>query len=218
MVIAANCFPLLIQQKVDRPKSDFFNRSWDEFKVGFNDTSGNYWIGNELLSQLTLSGRYKLRFGLHAYPNNSWYYAEYSAFIVYGESRYWCPSTRAMLAMLWLTTTGCRSPPMTATTIRGSTVATTTTAQCGTEADSGTIDPAACAVSTVSVDMASDGIHNSINCSICRHLACGSHARSHQCSYVIASLSPSLSPSPPNSSPRAAQNQGSNQCSENRHQ
>ena len=77
---------MLIQQKVDGG-SDFFNRSWDEFKVGFNDTRGNYWLGNELLSQLTLSGRYKLRFDLQASANLSWYYAEYSSFVVYGESR-----------------------------------------------------------------------------------------------------------------------------------
>jgi len=64
----------------------FFNRSWAEFKVGFNDTRGNYWLGNDLLSQLTLSRRYKLRFDLQA-RNLSWYYAEYSSFFVFGESR-----------------------------------------------------------------------------------------------------------------------------------
>jgi len=76
--------PLLIQQNVDG--SDFFNRSWQEFKVGFNDSSGNYWLGNERLSQLTLSRRYKLRFDLQA-RNLTWYYAEYSNFVVYSESR-----------------------------------------------------------------------------------------------------------------------------------
>ena len=59
---ADNCVPLLIQQNVDG--SNFFNRSWDDFKDGFNDSSGNYWFGNDLLSQLTLNGRYKLRLGL----------------------------------------------------------------------------------------------------------------------------------------------------------
>jgi len=75
---------LLIQQNVDG--SDFFNRSWEEFKVGFNDSRGNYWLGNELLHQLTYSGgRYKLRFDLQAL-NGSWYYAEYSEFVVYSET------------------------------------------------------------------------------------------------------------------------------------
>ena len=82
--MTASCVPVLIQQNVKGSK--FFNRSWAEFKVGFNDTRGNYWLGNDLLSQLTLSRRYKLRLDLQA-RNLSWYYAEYSSFTVYGESR-----------------------------------------------------------------------------------------------------------------------------------
>jgi len=57
-----------------------------EFKVGFGDESGNYWLGNDLLSQLTLTGRYKLRFDLQSRSNGNWYYAEYSAFIVLPEA------------------------------------------------------------------------------------------------------------------------------------
>jgi len=80
---AANCIPLLIQQNVHG--SDFFNRSWEEFKVGFNDSSGNYWLGNDLLSQLTQSGNYKLKFDLHA-ANGTRYWAEYSSFTVLSEA------------------------------------------------------------------------------------------------------------------------------------
>ena len=79
-----SCVPLLIQQNVDG--FDSFNRSWAEFKVGFNDTRGNYWLGNDLLSQLTLNGRYKLRFDLQLNANLSWYWAEYSSFIVSSEA------------------------------------------------------------------------------------------------------------------------------------
>ena len=82
--MTASCVPLLIQQNANGSK--FFNRSWAEFKVGFSDTVGNYWLGNDLLSQLTLSRRYKLRFDLQA-RNLTWFYAEYSSFTVYGESR-----------------------------------------------------------------------------------------------------------------------------------
>ena len=82
--LTATCVPVLVQQNING--SDFFNRSWAEFKVGFNDTLGNYWLGNDLLSQLTLSRRYKLRVDLQL-RNCSWYYAEYSSFLVYGESR-----------------------------------------------------------------------------------------------------------------------------------
>jgi len=81
---AANCVPLLVQQNVDG--SDFFNRPWKEFKVGFNDSRGNFWLGNDLLHQLTTSRRYRLRFDLQARDNGSWYYAEYSSFVVSSES------------------------------------------------------------------------------------------------------------------------------------
>ena len=83
VLFVAKCVPLLIQQNVDR--SDFFHRSWAEFKVGFSDNRGNYWLGNDLLSQLTQNGRYKLRFDLQAH-NGTWYYAEYSSFTVKNET------------------------------------------------------------------------------------------------------------------------------------
>ena len=75
---------MLIQQNVDG--SYFFNRVWAEFKVGFGEPSGNYWLGNELLSQLTLNGSYKLRFDLKSRSNRNWYYAEYSTFTVLTEA------------------------------------------------------------------------------------------------------------------------------------
>ena len=76
---------MLIQQRING--SDFFNRSWAEFKVGFNDSIGNYWLGNDLLSQLTLTGRYKLKFDLQSRSNTSnWYWAEYSTFRVLTEA------------------------------------------------------------------------------------------------------------------------------------
>ena len=74
---------MLIQQN---DGSNFFNRSWAEFKVGFGDPRGNYWLGNELLSQLTVNNRYKLRFDLQSLSNTSWYYAEYSTFRVLTEA------------------------------------------------------------------------------------------------------------------------------------
>jgi len=81
----ANCIPLLIQQNING--SIFFNRSWAEYKSGFNDSSGNYWLGNELLSQMTLNHRYKLKFDLQSRENTSnWYSAEYSTFRVLSET------------------------------------------------------------------------------------------------------------------------------------
>jgi len=74
----------VVQQNIDG--SYFFNRSWAEFKVGFNDSLGNYWLGNELLSQLTANNRYKLRFDLQSRNNSNWYHAEYSTFRVLTEA------------------------------------------------------------------------------------------------------------------------------------
>ena len=62
------------------------NRSWTEYKVGFGDPSGNCWLGNDLLSQLTANNRYKLRFDLQQDGTGNWYYAEYSTIIVLSEA------------------------------------------------------------------------------------------------------------------------------------
>jgi len=76
---------LLIQQNVDG--SNFFNRSWAEFKVGFGDPSDNYWLGNEWLRRLTKNNSYKLKFDLQSRSNTSnWYYAEYTTFRVLTEA------------------------------------------------------------------------------------------------------------------------------------
>ena len=62
------------------------NRTWAEYKVGFGDPSGNYWLGNDLLSQLTANYSYKLRFDLQQRSTGNWYYAEYSTFRVVSEA------------------------------------------------------------------------------------------------------------------------------------
>ena len=79
----ADCTALLIQQN---DGSGSLNRPWVEYKVGFGDPSGNYWLGNDLLSQLTANNRYKLRFDLQSRDTGNWYYAEYSRFIVLSEA------------------------------------------------------------------------------------------------------------------------------------
>ena len=75
---------MLIQQNVDG--STYFNQPWQTFKCGFGSKFGNYWLGNELLHQLTKDGLYKLRFDLQALGNGQWYWAEYSMFIVDSEA------------------------------------------------------------------------------------------------------------------------------------
>ena len=83
-ICAANCIPLLIHQNLDG--SNFFNRSWAEFKVGFNDSRGNYWLGNDLLHQLTNEARYKLRCLVQARSNSVVYVANYDMFLVANEA------------------------------------------------------------------------------------------------------------------------------------
>jgi len=84
LCFVATSVPLLIQQ--NDGLSYFFNRSWEEFKVGFGNTSGNYWLGNDQLSQLTLSRVYKLRIDLQLRNTSNWHYAEYSWFRVLTEA------------------------------------------------------------------------------------------------------------------------------------
>ena len=79
-----NCTDLLIQQNTKNGSAFFYNL-WAEYKVGFNDSRGTYWLGSDLLSQLTLTNRYKLRFDLQSRSNRNWYYAEYSTFRVHPE-------------------------------------------------------------------------------------------------------------------------------------
>lgn len=73
-----------MQQHVDG--SNFFNRTWSEFKAGFGNTSGNYWLGNEQLHTLTQDNKYKLRFELQSNASGLWYWAEYDTFTVGDES------------------------------------------------------------------------------------------------------------------------------------
>ena len=157
------CIPLLIQQNLDG--SNVFNRSWDEFKLGFSDSRGNYWLGNDLLSELTHSGRYKLRFDLHGL-GRGWYYAEYSTFVVMGEHTnyklhvYGYSGNATPGRIHSVTVTAWCSPRMTATTTRGWTTPVRTIVQYTTAADSGTRPPAAPVMLTTFVarEMTSGGM------------------------------------------------------------
>jgi len=84
MLCIGSCAPLLIQEH-------FFyltgvNRSWEEYKRGFRDPKGNYWIGNEMLSRLTTQNKYKLKFDLQQRGTGKWFYPEYSTFVVLPEA------------------------------------------------------------------------------------------------------------------------------------
>ncbi|XP_078577000.1 microfibril-associated glycoprotein 4-like [Branchiostoma floridae x Branchiostoma japonicum] len=61
-----------------------FNRNWEEYKLGFGNKNGEYWIGNENIRLLTKRKNYKLRITLEDWNNNT-RFAEYSTFRVSGE-------------------------------------------------------------------------------------------------------------------------------------
>jgi hypothetical protein len=85
VVSTSDLCTLLIQQHLNNSGS-YFNRTWDEYKAGFGNTNGNFWLGNEQLYHLTKESKYKLRFDLQSLDNLQWYWAEYSTFVVYNES------------------------------------------------------------------------------------------------------------------------------------
>ena len=62
-----------------------FNRIWEEYKQGFGDQSGEFWIGNERLHQLTEGGYNKLRVELVTVDGNK-EFADYNQFYVLDEA------------------------------------------------------------------------------------------------------------------------------------
>ncbi|XP_018423107.1 PREDICTED: angiopoietin-2 isoform X7 [Nanorana parkeri] len=61
----------VIQKRFDG--SVDFHRTWKEYKKGFGDPSGEYWLGNELVAQLTNPQRYVLKIQLKDWEGNEAY-------------------------------------------------------------------------------------------------------------------------------------------------
>ncbi|XP_059154478.1 ficolin-2-like [Physella acuta] len=73
---------IIIQRRI---KGDVnFTRTWNDYKNGFGSTSGDFWIGNDVISQLTDSGYNELRFDMK-YEGKD-YYAVYRGFKVENEA------------------------------------------------------------------------------------------------------------------------------------
>ncbi|XP_078662078.1 fibrinogen-like protein 1 [Branchiostoma floridae x Branchiostoma belcheri] len=62
-----------------------FNRNWEEYKHGFGNKNGEYWLGNENIHLLTAQKNYKLRIDMQGW-DGQWRYAQYDTFRVSGES------------------------------------------------------------------------------------------------------------------------------------
>nr|XP_036851856.1 angiopoietin-2 isoform X5 [Manis javanica] len=61
----------IIQRREDG--SVDFQRTWKEYKVGFGNPSGEYWLGNEFVSQVTNKQRYVLKIHLKDWEGNEAY-------------------------------------------------------------------------------------------------------------------------------------------------
>ena len=77
---------LVLMQQRFNGTSDFFNRTWAEYKAGFGDPNGEYWIGLDSLHELTSTGLYKLRADLQAENDSQCYWEEFDTFIVGDEA------------------------------------------------------------------------------------------------------------------------------------
>lgn len=66
------------------PVVDFF-RDWAEYKWGFGDLEGEYWLGLEYIYQLTQSGDYELRVDLQDWANET-RWAKYKHFALASEN------------------------------------------------------------------------------------------------------------------------------------
>ena len=77
---------IVIQRRVDNTTD--FNRGWNEYKKGFGDLRGNYWIGLDNLNLLAGRGRPAiLRIDLRVSNSPSYlYHATYNHFIVDDET------------------------------------------------------------------------------------------------------------------------------------
>eukprot|EP00058_Branchiostoma_floridae_P012125 XP_002597613.1 hypothetical protein BRAFLDRAFT_59120 [Branchiostoma floridae] len=73
----------VIQRRTDG--SEDFYRNWEDYKTGFGDPAGEFWLGNELLHQITASKCHRLRIRLEDWEGNV-AFAEYDFFAVEGES------------------------------------------------------------------------------------------------------------------------------------
>ena len=75
---------IILHQKLD--DSLDFNLNWTDYKAGFGNPGGNFWIGLERMHQMTSTTPYRLRIEVQAACNSLWYSAEYDTFQIDNEA------------------------------------------------------------------------------------------------------------------------------------
>ena len=70
-------------QKRQDGSVDFY-RPWDDYKRGFGNLNGEFWLGLDKIHRLTVSGSYKLRVDVEDLQGST-AFAEYSSFAVTSE-------------------------------------------------------------------------------------------------------------------------------------
>ena len=73
-------------QRRDNGSVDFY-RGWDEYKNGFGNIGGEFWLGNQNLYRITSQGRYELRVDLEDFDGEQGY-AYYDNFEIKSEAEY----------------------------------------------------------------------------------------------------------------------------------
>jgi hypothetical protein len=77
-ILSINCLQVFQRRK---DGSVNFNRTWAEYREGFGNPGGEFWLGNEMLHLLISKRNYKLRVDLENWKGEK-RYAEYSNFSI----------------------------------------------------------------------------------------------------------------------------------------
>ena len=86
-------------QKRQDGSVDFY-RPWDDYKRGFGNLNGEFWLGLDKIHRLTVSGSYKLRVDVEDL-HGSTAFAEYSSFAVTSERAKYQLSLRSYSGKSW---------------------------------------------------------------------------------------------------------------------
>ena len=76
-------FYMQVFQRRDDGSVDFY-RGWNEYKNGFGNTGGEFWLGNQYLYRITTQDRYELRVDLEDFDGEQ-RYAYYDNLEIKGE-------------------------------------------------------------------------------------------------------------------------------------